>query len=154
GNMGLCQNLDEILVTADLLKEQENIEFVMIGDGASKARLEACARDRGLKNVRFLPYQPLAELAHSLSAADLQLVPLDPRVTGCLVPSKLYGILAAGVPALVIADERSEASRVVREADAGRVVAPGDPAQLAEVIRWCVDHRRERKEMALRARRL
>jgi GDP-L-fucose synthase len=154
GNMGLCQNLDEILETAALLSERKNIEFVMIGGGASKGRLEEAARNRKLANVRFLPYQPLAELAHSLSAADVHLVPLDPRVTGCLVPSKLYGILAAGVPALVIADERSEASRVVRESETGRVVAPGRPEELADTIRWCADHARERKVMGRRARRL
>jgi GDP-L-fucose synthase len=154
GNMGLCQNLDEILETAELLSDRPNVEFVMIGGGASRARLEETACSKKLSNVRFLPYQPLAELAHSLSAADLHLVPLDPRVTGCLVPSKLYGILAAGVPSLVIADERSEASRVVRESDTGRVIAPGHPEQLAETIRWCVDHENERKEMGRRARRL
>jgi nucleoside-diphosphate-sugar epimerase/glycosyltransferase involved in cell wall biosynthesis len=154
GNMGLCQNLDEILETAELLSDRPNIEFVMIGGGASRARLEETARDKQLSNVRFLPYQPLAELAHSLSAADLHLVPLDPRVTGCLVPSKLYGILAAGVPALVIADERCEASRVVRESDAGRVIAPGHPEQVAATIRWCADHEGERKAMGRRARRL
>jgi nucleoside-diphosphate-sugar epimerase/glycosyltransferase involved in cell wall biosynthesis len=154
GNMGLCQNLDEILETAELLSDRPNIEFVMVGGGASRARLEETARSKKLSNVRFLPYQPLAELTHSLSAADLHLVPLDPRVTGCLVPSKLYGILAAGVPALVIADERSEASRVVRESDTGRVIPPGSPRQLAETILWCADHESERKEMGRRARRL
>jgi nucleoside-diphosphate-sugar epimerase/glycosyltransferase involved in cell wall biosynthesis len=154
GNMGLCQNLDEILETAELLRERTNIEFVMIGGGASRARLEETARNKQLTNLRFLPYQPLAELAHSLSAADLHLVPLDPRVTGCLVPSKLYGILAAGVPALVIADERSEASRVVRTSGAGQVIAPGCPERLAEAICWCVDHEGERKAMGIRARRL
>lgn len=154
GNMGLCQNLDEILETAELLIDRPNIEFVMVGGGASRARLEETARTKQLPNVRFLPYQPLAELTHSLSAADLHLVPLDPRVTGCLVPSKLYGILAAGVPALVIADEHCEASRVVRESDAGRVIAPGSPRQLADTILWCVDHEGERKEMGRRARRL
>ncbi len=156
GNMGLCQNLDEILETAEPVKQAA--EYRIRDDwwlyGASRARLEATARDKKLSNVRFLPYQPLAELAHSLSAADLHLVPLDPRVTGCLVPSKLYGILAAGVPALVIADERSEASRVVRESDTGRVIAPGNPEQLAETIRWCAAHEGERKAMGRRARRL
>ena len=154
GNMGLCQNLDEILQTAELLQGREIIEFVLIGGGASRARLEETTRNKDLKNVRFLPYQPLADLAHSLSAANLHLVPLDPRVTGCLVPSKLYGILAAGVPTLVIADERSEASRVVRESATGRVVAPGHPEQLAEAICWFVDHERERKAMGRRARDL
>jgi GDP-L-fucose synthase len=154
GNMGLCQNLDEILEAVHRLRGRQDIQFVMIGDGASRARLERTARDRQLHNVRFLPYQPLAELAQSLSAADLHLVPLDPRVTGCLVPSKLYGILAAGVPALVVADELSEVSCVIRDSAAGRVVAPGNPEQLAEVIGWCADHRRELEVMGRRARRL
>jgi GDP-L-fucose synthase len=154
GNMGLCQNLDEILETAELLQDRSDIEVVMIGGGASRARLEETARAKQLTNVRFRPYQPLAELAHSLSAADVHLVPLDPRVTGCLVPSKLYGILAAGVPALVIADDRSEASRVVAESGTGRVIPPGHPARLARAIRWFADHEVERQAMGERARRL
>jgi glycosyltransferase involved in cell wall biosynthesis len=154
GNMGLCQNLEEILDAAHRLRERREIEFVMIGDGALRAGLEKLALQRQLSNVRFLSYQPSAELAHSLSAADVHLVPLDPRVTGCLVPSKLYGILAAGVAPLVVADERSEASRVVRESGVGRVVAPGNPAQLAETIGWCADHRCELEKMGRRARRL
>ena len=111
GNLGLCQNLDEHPGSRALLRERADIQFVMVGDGASRARLEKIARERQLHNVRFRPYQPQSELAHSLSAADLHLVPLDARVTGCLVPSKLYGILAAGVPSLVVADDRCEASR-------------------------------------------
>jgi len=124
GNMGLCQALDQVVEAADCLRHRTDVSIVMVGDGASRARLEQAARDRQLTNIRFLPYQPHADLAISLSAADLQLVPLDARVTGCLVPSKLYGILAAGVPALVIADARSEAARVVREAEVGQVVPP------------------------------
>jgi nucleoside-diphosphate-sugar epimerase/glycosyltransferase involved in cell wall biosynthesis len=154
GNMGICQNLDEVLAAAERLRIRRDVQFVMVGDGASRARLEQSSRERQLSNVRFLPYQPLATLAHSLSAADLHLVPLDARVTGRVVPSKLYGILAAGAPALVVADERSEASRVIREAAAGRVVAPGNPQQLAEVIAWCADHRRELDVMGRRGRRL
>jgi colanic acid biosynthesis glycosyl transferase WcaI len=154
GNMGLCQNLEEILDAAQRLRDRSDIEFVMIGDGALRSRLETIAADLQLSNVRFRPYQPLADLAHSLSAADVHLVPVDPRVTGCVVPCKLYGILAAGVPALVVAEERSEASHVIRDSGVGKVVAPGDPEQLAEAIRWCADHRRELEEMGCRARRL
>jgi glycosyltransferase involved in cell wall biosynthesis len=154
GNMGLCQNLDDVLEAARILGDRHEVVFVLIGDGASKPRLEDFARRHALGNVRFLPYQPLSELAHSLSAADVHLVPLDSRVTGCLVPSKLYGILAAGVPALVVADQRSEASRVVARSGAGKVVAPGSPARLAEAIQWCADHPAELREMGFVARRL
>lgn len=154
GNMGLCQNLEEVLEAAADLRDRTEILFLMIGDGASRARLEQIASERSLSNVRFLPYQPQVELSNSLSAADLHLVPLDPRVTGYLVPCKLYGILAAGVPALVIADERSETSRVVAEAGVGEVVPPGDSRRLAERIAWCADHRQELEDMGRRARQL
>ncbi|MBI3865247.1 MAG: glycosyltransferase family 4 protein [Planctomycetia bacterium] len=154
GNLGLCQNLDEVLKAAELLQGRTDVAFVLIGDGASRVRLQQTALQRGLFNVRFLPYQPVAELASSLSAADLHLVPLDPRVTGLIVPCKLYGILAAGVPALVVADERSETSRVVAEAGVGKVVPPGNASRLAEDIGWCADHRHELEEMGRRARRL
>lgn len=154
GNLGLCQNLDEVMEAADRLRDRRDVEFVFVGDGASRPRLEKTARERNLSNVRFLPYQPQTELAHSLSAADVQLVPLDPRVTGCLVPSKLYGVLAAGIPAIVVADERSEAARVVREADVGKVVSPGNAERLADTISWCADHRAELIDMGNRARDL
>ncbi len=154
GNMGLCQGLDDVLEAADRLRDRRDILFLMVGDGASKTSLEESARQRALPNVRFLPYEPQSELAHSLSAADLHLVPLDARVTGCLVPSKLYGILAAGVPALVVADERCEASRVVERSGTGKVVAPGHPQLLADAIAWCAGHPQELAEMGQRARRL
>jgi colanic acid biosynthesis glycosyl transferase WcaI len=154
GNMGLCQNLDNILEAACLLRDRTDIQFLFVGDGVSKTRLEGRARERDLANVRFRPYQPQSQLAHSLSAADLHLVPLDARVTGCLVPSKLYGILAAGVPSLVVADDRCEASRVIRETNTGKIVTPDDPEQLAETIAWCAANRNELKQMGHRARLL
>lgn len=154
GNMGLCQNLDNILEAAGLLRDRSDIQFVFVGDGASRARLEGRARRRELANVRFRPYQPQSQLAHSLSSADLHLVPLDARVTGCLVPSKLYGILAAGVASLVVADERCEASRVIRESATGKIVAPDNPQQLAETIAWCAANRGELRQMGQRARLL
>ena len=154
GNMGLCQSLDDIVEAAERLRERPDIQFLLIGDGASRAHLESRSRAAQLSNLRFLPYQPQSALAHSLSAADLHLVPLDARVTGCLVPSKLYGILAAGVPALVVADEHCEASRVVRESGTGRHVFPGNPERLAEEIVWCAAHRNELRQMGCRARLL
>jgi glycosyltransferase involved in cell wall biosynthesis/glycopeptide antibiotics resistance protein len=154
GNVGLCQNLDEVLDAANRIRDRNDIQFVLVGEGASRARLERIAAEQKLPNVRFFPYQPLSELAQSLSAADLHLIPLDPRVTRCLVPSKLYGILAVGVPAIVVADQRSEASRVIRDSAAGRVVAPGNPAALAEAILWCADNPEELAAMGCRARQL
>ena len=95
GNLGLSQQLEAVLEAADRLRDDNRILFALIGEGARKKWLEERARAMGLTNVTFLPYQPLENLGASLSAADLHLIPLAPGAAGCLVPSKIYGILAA-----------------------------------------------------------
>jgi glycosyltransferase involved in cell wall biosynthesis len=154
GNMGLSQRLEDVLVAAETLRDRRDVEFVLVGDGASRRRLEASVRRANLHNVRFLPYQPREQLADSLSAADLHLVLLDPRVSSCLMPSKLYGILASGTPLMAIAPADCELSELTRHHCIGEVVPPGDPQALATSILWCVDHPERLEEMGIAARKL
>jgi colanic acid biosynthesis glycosyl transferase WcaI len=135
GNMGLSQRLDQVLDSAELLRDRDEIVFAFVGDGADRRNLEHMAAERNLANVRFYDYQPKAELADSLSAADVHLVILRPEIKRLLMPSKLYGVLASGTPALVAADEGCELAAIVREHDLGEVVPPNDAAALAEAIR-------------------
>ena len=88
--------------------------------------------ERGLTNVRFLPYQPRELLRYSLSAANVQLISMRPEVVECLMPSKLYGVLAAGVPSIVLAPAGCELSREVAEHQAGLVCATDEPQTLPE----------------------
>src|ERR1019366_5348905 len=97
GNLGLSQNLEPVLEVARELRDQP-VLFVLIGEGAAKAELVKQAAAMGLDNVRFLPYQPKEKLGESLTAADVHLIPLRRGLAGYIVPSKLYGILAAGRP--------------------------------------------------------
>ena len=152
GNMGLSQYLDNVLKAADLLGDRTDIEVFLVGDGATRRGLEETAIQFDLNNVRFLPYQPREELAQSLSAADIHLISMHPEVHRCLMPSKLYGILASGSPVLAIAAEESELARSIDEFQIGFTVPPGDPVALAERLRWCADHRIELVEMGERAR--
>lgn len=154
GNMGLSQRLEVVLDAAAELQDVPEIVLLMIGDGASRARLEALAREQRLSNVRFLPYRPKSELAASLSAADLHLVMLDPALTQLLMPSKIYGVLAAGVASLVIADPGSELAEMTQLHATGLVVPPGDAAALASAVRWAAAHGDELAAMGLRARKL
>lgn len=154
GNMGLSQRLDDLLVAAELLRRRDDVRFLFVGDGASRRRLEESARQARLANVTFLPYQPKTELAASLSAADVQVISVDPRVTQFLMPSKLYGILASGTPVIVVAPEDCELSSVVRASQVGRVVPPGQPEALAEAIEWCATHTAELRAMGERGWRL
>jgi glycosyltransferase involved in cell wall biosynthesis len=151
GNLGLSQDLGQILEAAQTLRH-EPIVFLFVGDGAAKADLMEKAASLSLSNVRFLPYQARDRLAVSLGTADLHLIPMQPGLTGLLVPSKLYGILAVGKAYVASVDEDSDVGRVTREANSGILVPPGRPAQLAKAILWAVSNRDTLMEMGERGR--
>jgi colanic acid biosynthesis glycosyl transferase WcaI len=134
GNIGLSQNLDVMLEAAERLRDCTDIVFLLIGDGARKAALEQQARERGLGNVRFLPYQPRAEMIDSYATADLFVVSLKPGLAGYIVPSKLYSILASGRPYVAAIESDSEVAQITREFGCGIVVPPTDPVALADGI--------------------
>lgn len=154
GNLGLTQQLEIVLEAAQHLKNDPRIVFVLIGEGARKQRLEESARAMGLENVLFLPYQPVEKLAESLSAGDLHLIPLAPGTAGCLVPSKVYGILAAGRPFIAMMEEDAEVARIARENSVGFVIPAGDARALARTIAECASEPGKLKQMGARARRL
>ena len=154
GNIGLSQQLEAVLEAADRLRDDERILFAMIGEGARKNWLQDRAHAIGFENVTFLPYQPLENLGESLSAADLHLIPLAPGAAGCLVPSKIYGILAAGRPFIAMMEENAEIAQIARDAKVGFVVRPGNVDALIDAIRAAIDSPEHLKQMGARARRL
>ena len=136
GNIGHAQDLDSLIRAATFLRDLDDLRLLVIGFGVRHAELRELARRLELRDVvRFKPYQPREVLSESLSAADLHYVGLARGLSGYVVPSRLYGILAAGRPVLVAADEDSETVRLVREVDCGIVVPPGRPELVAEVLR-------------------
>jgi colanic acid biosynthesis glycosyl transferase WcaI len=152
GNLGLSQQLDTVLAAAERLRDDPRIVFVLIGEGARKNWLMDEAARLKLPNAMFMPYQPKEQLAESLSAADLHLIPLAPGTGGCLVPSKIYGILAAGRPFVAIMEDSAEIARLAREHKVGFVSPPGDGASLADRVLDAIDAPAELKRMGQRAR--
>lgn len=139
GNMGLAHDFDTILNAADSLRGQR-VVFLFIGEGPRRVEVEAAARLRGIDNIRFLPPQPADNLSESLSAADAHLVTMLPNLSGLVVPSKVYGVLASGRPCMFLGPSDSEAARLLRETDSGVVIEPGQPAQLASaILDWAGD---------------
>lgn len=134
GNVGLSQSLETLISAADRLRAEPEVLIVIVGDGASKPRLEREARRRRLDNVTFLPYQPKTSLSESLGAADVHLVSLRRGLRGYIVPSKVYGIMAAGKPFIAAVEARSEVAMVVAEAGCGIRVDADDPGALANGI--------------------
>ncbi len=127
------------------------IVWLFIGSGALYKKFEAEVRARGLKSVMFQPYQPAGRLAESLSAADVHLVSLRPEMEGLIVPSKFYGVAAAGL-AIFIGDEDGEIARILAAEGCGWTVKPGDGAGLAERIRRLADAPQAVRQAGARAR--
>jgi colanic acid biosynthesis glycosyl transferase WcaI len=153
GNVGLSQNLDVLVDAADRLRSRARLVILIVGEGARREALEREAARRGLSNVRFLPYQPKDELHESFAAADAFLVSLKPGIEGYIVPSKLYGILAAGRPYIAAVDPSSEAAAIAHDYECGVLAAPGDAADLAAKIAALCDDPAATRVMGANARR-
>ena len=153
GNVGHAQDLDTLVRAATFLRDLDGLEIVVIGFGARHAELTELAERLEVDGtVRFLGYQPRSRLSLSLAAADLHYVGLARGLSGFVVPSRVYGILAVGRPVLVSADADSETVRLVEEAGCGLVVPPGRPELVAGVIRDVVEGRTSLEGMGERGR--
>jgi colanic acid biosynthesis glycosyl transferase WcaI len=152
GNIGWSQGFEVILDAAALLQEHSRVRFVMVGDGARRAALEAQVHGRGLDNVVFLPYQPRARMSESYAAADVFLVTLKAGLAGYIVPSKLYTILAAGRPYVAAVEPECEVTQITRDFGCGVAVAPGDGVAMAAAILRLYEDAAYAERLGLRAR--
>ncbi len=135
GNIGLSQNLETVIEAASKLRDLPNLKVVFQGDGVKKADLQRQAAALGLSNVLFLPYAPKDRLGETFAAADVFVVSLQRGMAGYIVPSKLYGILAAGRPYIAAVEESCEVASITRTCDCGLVVEPGSADALATSLR-------------------
>jgi colanic acid biosynthesis glycosyl transferase WcaI len=135
GNAGYIHSFDEICAAALALRDEPRYEFVFIGGGRRLGEVKTFAEKHDLKNLRVLPYFPRERLHHSLALPDVHLISLRSGMEGISVPSKLYGVMAAGRPALFIGAPGSETTLAIRATDCGRAIATGDTAGLIAALR-------------------
>jgi glycosyltransferase involved in cell wall biosynthesis len=115
GNHSPCHPLDTVLATAEKLASSNDIAFCFVGGGTEFSRIKQFAKERRLSNVLCLPYQPLEELAGSLSAADLHLVVMGDPFVGLVHPCKIYNILRIGAALLYVGPEPSHISEILQQ---------------------------------------
>ena len=152
GNIGHAQNLETLVRATTFLRDLDDVRVVLIGGGARYTHLIRLAERLGAKGMRSLPYQSRDVLSQSLSSAHLHFVGLAEGLAGFVVPSRLYGIMAAGRPVVVAADAESETAQVVERVGCGIVIPPSRPELLAEVIRDAYEGRYDLDEMGARGR--
>ena len=146
GNHTPAHPLDTALQAMLRLRDGEGLEFMFIGGGLEKRRIDTVIARERPRNVRSLPYQPLETLRYSLSAADVHIVSVGEEVVGISHPCKLYGAMAAGRPILLFGPDRSHAADVFGEHEIGWRVSHGDVDGAVEVLRDIARGPRERLE--------
>jgi colanic acid biosynthesis glycosyl transferase WcaI len=154
GNLGRAHEYETLLGAAEALRADTSVTFLLVGGGFNMEELKMRVAERGLLRIRFLPYQPRESLEDSLAAADVHLVSLIPSLEGLIVPSKFYGILAAGRPVVFIGDRDGELARVVTAARCGTTIGIRQGAALAQFILKLRDGDMQRNAMGLAARQL
>ena len=139
GNMGLTQGLASVIEAASRLGDLPQIQFVFGGGfGVERERLQAMAIERGLDNVKFLPYFPYEMLSDVYALADVLLVQLrDTPLARITIPHKIYAYMAVGKPILaaIVGDTAAAIERV----GAGIACPPCDPAALVAAVRRLVE---------------
>lgn len=134
GTMGYAHGLEVALQAAQLLeKDHPEIAFLMVGDGSEKPRLMEMAREMGLTNVRWVDFQPITEMQHYYSVAQISLSTLRRyKLSEGVRPSKVFPGLASAKPLIYVGE--GEGAKVVEESGGGVILPPEEPQLLAEAI--------------------
>jgi len=134
GNLGRAHEYQTVLGAVRALRNDPGIVFLFIGGGMAMDELRAIVRRENLENIVFKPYQPREQLNESLNVPDVHLTILKPALEGLIVPSKFYGVLAAGKPSLYIGDPSGELGSLIEEQELGYVVGTGDVSSLVDAL--------------------
>jgi colanic acid biosynthesis glycosyl transferase WcaI len=152
GTMGFAQGLEKVLDAASGLGECKDILFVFAGDGVFAKSLEDQARDRDLRNVRFLPPQSAQAYIELLQASDVCLVTLHENLRTPVIPGKLQSVMATGRPVICCANPASDSRRLVKEAGCGFFIPNGEISKLTEAVLDLYKNRQMGMEMGRKGR--
>ena len=149
GNLGFYGAWQTLLAAAREL-EGDGVGLVFVGDGAQRASLEAAAARS--TNVRFLPFFPPTKVASVLAAGDAHVITIKRGLEGVVVPSKMYGILAAGRPIVALASQQTDAASLGAREGFGVAADPDNPAELVAIVRALLGDPQRLAEMGTAAR--
>lgn len=152
GNIGLTQNMDMLLEVAKSLEANENIHFVIVGNGAYLEQVKQIVADRNISNVHLLPFQPYEDISHVFSLGDVSLVISKPGVGANSVPSKTWSIMSASRPVLANFDE-NELKTIIEENNCGIFTKAGDKVAFTDAILKLYNDRDLCKEMGKNGRK-
>lgn len=153
GNIGLSQGLETVINAAQILRDNKEIVFVIIGEGVSKPALESMVWEKNLSNVMFYPFQPREDVPLVYALADACLVSLKRDIVVESVPSKAYSIMACGRPMIAAVNQESETSSLINHAHCGLWVEPENSVDLSKIIATLYQDKNLRERMGKNGRK-
>lgn len=152
GNIGLYYDLENLIKVIERFKDRNDVVFAFIGDGTKKKDIEAYAIEHYMENVVFIPYQDKADLIYSLNAGDVHWVVNAKGIKGISVPSKLYGVMAAGKTVFGVLEESSEARLIIEDCNCGVCIEPGDYDLIYQELKNVIDNIGDYRQLGIQGK--
>jgi putative colanic acid biosynthesis glycosyltransferase WcaI len=152
GNFGVAHDTDTIAGAMRHFRNRSDFVFTFAGGGVGRARLQALCSAENIQIARFLPYANRREMGAHLAQADIGLVTQRPECVGTVVPSKVYGLMAAGRPVLFIGPKEATPALLIRRFRCGWQIDAGDIAGLIGLLECLLTNRDEARASGWRAR--
>lgn len=152
GNIGLYYDLENIIRVIGRFKDRNDVVFAFIGEGTVKEKLIHYVDENDLTNVKFIPYQSKEDLIYSLNAGDIHWVVNAKGIKGVSVPSKLYGVMAAGKTVLGVLEEGSEARLIIEECGCGVCIEPSQYDVIYNEINYILNNIDNYKELGFKGK--
>ena len=160
GNIGLTQNMEMLVEVAKAVEANEDIHFVLVGEGAFKKELERIIKEKNIRNITLLPFQPYEDISHVFSLGDVGIIISKAGVGANSVPSKTWSIMSASRPVLANFDENELKSILEGRANlnldlsldsredkpCGVFTKAGDKVAFTDAIIWLYENREKCKE--------
>jgi glycosyltransferase involved in cell wall biosynthesis len=152
GTLGLAHEQHTVREGMRILRGKRSFRFVFVGGGACHSGLEQFCRAHDVDNAEFRPYTKRCDLSANLAEGHIGLVTQIPETLGAIVPSKVYGIMAAGRPILFIGPRGSTPARIIEQHGCGWRIDPGDSDSLVRLLQELEGNRDLLREAGMRAR--
>jgi len=153
GNIGLSQNMEMLTDVAKELEKNEDIRFVIIGEGAFKESLLSIIEEKQVKNITVLPFQDYEDISHVFSLGDAGLIISKKGIGSNSVPSKTWSIMSASRPVIASFDKGSEFDSIITENNCGICVEADDKEALIKAVLYMYENKDEIKKMGENGRR-
>lgn len=149
GNIGVMQNVDLLVETANLMKNDKNIWFHIIGAGVCKEKLEVKAKENRIRNISFLPMQPPKLAPAIYTSADVNVIPLVENAVRTALPSKIATCLACQKPIILAIGKDSIIGKKMRKEAHCLVINSNSAEEMKNAIQEIMKRGRSAPNMSM-----